>query len=39
MTAYVALLRGVDVGGARGPPMATLRALFERSGAFRASRR
>jgi uncharacterized protein (DUF1697 family) len=29
MTAYVALLRGVNVGGARGLPMIALRALFE----------
>ena len=33
MTAYVALLRGVNVGGARGLPMVALRALSERAGA------
>ena len=32
MTAYVALLRGVNVGGARGLPMIALRALFESAG-------
>jgi len=34
MTAYVALLRGVNVGGARGLPMIALRALFETAGAL-----
>ena len=34
LTAYVALLRGVNVGGARGLPMIALRALFESAGAF-----
>jgi len=34
MTAYVALLRGVNVGGARGLPMIALRALFESEGAL-----
>jgi uncharacterized protein (DUF1697 family) len=32
MTAYVALLRGVNVGGARGLPMVALRTLFENAG-------
>ena len=34
MTAYVALLRGINVGGARGLPMIALRALFESAGAL-----
>jgi uncharacterized protein (DUF1697 family) len=34
MTAFVALLRGVNVGGARGLPMIALRALFESAGAL-----
>jgi uncharacterized protein (DUF1697 family) len=34
MTAYVALLRGINVGGARGLPMIALRALFEGAGAL-----
>jgi len=34
MTAYVALLRGVNVGGARGLPMPALQALFEGAGAL-----
>jgi uncharacterized protein (DUF1697 family) len=34
-SAYVALLRGVNVGGAHSLPMAALRALFEKAGARR----
>jgi uncharacterized protein (DUF1697 family) len=33
--AYVALLRGVNVGGKRTLPMAALKAIFERAGAAR----
>ena len=32
MTAYVALLRGVNVGGAHGLPMTALRGLFVKAG-------
>ena len=35
MTAFVALLRGVNVGGARGLPMSALRGLFVNAGAVR----
>ena len=34
MTAYVALLRGVNVGGAHGLPMTALRGLFVKAGAL-----
>jgi uncharacterized protein (DUF1697 family) len=34
MTAYVALLRGVNVGGAHGLPMTALRGLFVEAGAL-----
>ncbi len=37
MPSYVALLRGINVGGRRSLPMDTVRAVFERAGASSVS--